>query len=78
MGTQVADVSALAGCSSLHTLNLHRTQVTDVSALAGSKFALPLLNRHGRLLYMYSTAKQSPWWVKLPNKAPGSEFQTQE
>ena len=31
----MTDVSALAGCSSLHTLDLSGTGVTDVSALAG-------------------------------------------
>ena len=33
-GTGVADVSALVGCSNLHTLNLRATPVTDISALA--------------------------------------------
>jgi len=45
-GTQVADVSALAGCSSLHTLNISYTQVTDVSALAGCS-SLHTLNLRG-------------------------------
>ena len=31
----MTDVSALAGCSSLRTLDLDHSQVTDVSALAG-------------------------------------------
>jgi Leucine-rich repeat (LRR) protein len=34
MEARVSDVSALASCQSLHTLNLWRTQVSDVSVLA--------------------------------------------
>jgi Leucine-rich repeat (LRR) protein len=57
-GTQVFDVSGLAGCAALKTLFLNGTQVVDVSGLAGCA-ALETLSLNGTQVVDVSGLKKA-------------------